>query len=141
MPEEGTRGRVWEDLFPEYGGKHIGMGHRIGTDEFGRHRYVKDVFVSRKIRRNSNSPFAFVRFNKYVGASEAIQRLNGRLWDERKLFITLSKFERDDGSRREANERVNIPRQAKKIVQKWVEVKKVMHTSDKTGDVHVEKKT
>ncbi|MED6164640.1 hypothetical protein PIB30_092185 [Stylosanthes scabra] len=52
-----------------------------------------------------------------------------------------SKFRRDDGNRREVNERIDIPRQAKKIVQKWVEVKKVTHTSDKTGDVHVEKKT
>ncbi|MED6113226.1 hypothetical protein PIB30_068850 [Stylosanthes scabra] len=62
--------------------------------EFDKDGYILDVFISKKRRRNSNSVIAFIRYHAYGGAQRAINRLNGKLWLEAKLYVALSKYGR-----------------------------------------------
>ncbi|MED6164648.1 hypothetical protein PIB30_092244, partial [Stylosanthes scabra] len=88
--------------------------------EFGRNGYVKDIFVSRKQRVQTSNPFAFVRFQGYGGAIQAIKRVNGTTWRGNKLLVNLSKFDRRNGKRVE----VSSDKRGPIVRQKWVEVKK-----------------
>ncbi|MED6147672.1 hypothetical protein PIB30_045981 [Stylosanthes scabra] len=72
--------------------------------EFGKDGFFLDVFIARKERRNMNSPFAFIRYHAYGGALRAINRLNGTLWCDAKLFVTLSEYGREaNGENRRHN--------------------------------------
>ncbi|MED6170487.1 hypothetical protein PIB30_031475 [Stylosanthes scabra] len=67
--------------------------------EFGKDGYIKDIYVSRKRRRETNGTFAFVRFCNYGSMRRAVVRTNGMYWNRRKIFVSMSKFTRDSGSR------------------------------------------
>ncbi|MED6146203.1 hypothetical protein PIB30_032469 [Stylosanthes scabra] len=64
--------------------------------EFGRDGNVRDVYIFRKQRSDMKSPFAFIRFDAAGGARRAIDRLNSKIWRGTKLFITVSRYRRND---------------------------------------------
>ncbi|MED6124915.1 hypothetical protein PIB30_063449 [Stylosanthes scabra] len=76
------------------GSEEVGLYQRELYKEFGKDGYIMDVFVSRKTRKKTMSPFAFIIYNSYGAAMKAIDRSNGKQWEEAKLFVTLSKFRR-----------------------------------------------
>ncbi|MED6223602.1 hypothetical protein PIB30_075524 [Stylosanthes scabra] len=96
--------------------------------------YVKDIYVSRKKRRNSKGTFAFVRFWEYGRVMKAIARLNGKPWHAYKLFVSLSKFRRDGGPRWENMEHEkHVGGQGKRQTQKWIPVKNKIGEGTTTG--------
>ncbi|MED6162213.1 hypothetical protein PIB30_068291 [Stylosanthes scabra] len=90
--------------------------------EFGRQGFITDVFISRKVRRNANGPFAFVRFKALGGAMRAIEMLNGTSWSGKKLYITMSKFRRERETNRRTQGWVSQGIQGQRTVKKWVPV-------------------
>ncbi|MED6186651.1 hypothetical protein PIB30_068758 [Stylosanthes scabra] len=55
---------------------------------------ITDVYVSRKKRRSGKGPFAFIRFNSYIGARRAVERMNGRWWKGKWVHAMISKYKR-----------------------------------------------
>ena len=53
---------------------------------------VDDVFISKKLRKHTTDYFAFVRFRKAAEAMEAIKILNGYSILDKKLKISLAKY-------------------------------------------------
>ena len=53
---------------------------------------VDDVFISKKVRKHTKDCFAFVRFRKSYEAMDAIKRLNGYSIRDRKLKVSVAKF-------------------------------------------------
>ena len=53
---------------------------------------VDDVFILKKPRKHTNDCFAFVRFRKYAEAMNAIKVLNGYSILDKKLNISLAKY-------------------------------------------------
>ncbi|MED6124513.1 hypothetical protein PIB30_059615 [Stylosanthes scabra] len=117
-----------------------GVSKRQLYKDFGRDGYVTDIFVSRKLRMKANGPFAFIRFQRYGGVMRAIRRSNGTLWGGGKLFITLSKFKREDDKRRGVPVGKLEQRMGPRTIRKWVEVKKTVQKDDKEECAHAERK-
>ncbi|MED6145222.1 hypothetical protein PIB30_023171 [Stylosanthes scabra] len=96
--------------------------------KFGRFGYVTDIFISRKIRQNSDNPFAFIRFGKYQSAMDAIKSLNEMSWEGEKLFLSLLKFRRETNARNnrlKREDRKEHDKNAKKVVKAvWSEEQK-----------------
>ncbi|MED6150016.1 hypothetical protein PIB30_068094 [Stylosanthes scabra] len=92
--------------------------------KFGRDGYIADIFVSRKLRGNARSPFAFIRFQRFGGALRSIRRLNRTVWKGRKLYMQISRVRRHEepclGQDGESRQRRAKP----KITKKWVEVQR-----------------
>ncbi|MED6223039.1 hypothetical protein PIB30_070150 [Stylosanthes scabra] len=81
--------------------------------EFGKDNQVKDVFISRKYRRNKKCLFTFIRFGDIECARWVVARMNERYWRGRKLLIMLSKFRRH-GQSNERNRWRNMGRYSDK---------------------------
>ncbi|MED6123945.1 hypothetical protein PIB30_054372 [Stylosanthes scabra] len=62
---------------------------------FGWQGEVRDVFISRKTRRGTSSPFAFVRYDLAGGAERAARKLNGTVMRGRRVSVTHARFGRD----------------------------------------------
>ncbi|MED6194272.1 Serine arginine-rich splicing factor 2 [Stylosanthes scabra] len=67
--------------------------------EFRRFGFVKDMYVSRKNRRNRNDSFAFIRFHDFTEALRAVEGMNGKIWYGRELLATISKYRRTNGNK------------------------------------------
>ncbi|MED6156272.1 hypothetical protein PIB30_013078 [Stylosanthes scabra] len=100
--------------------------------EFGKNGYVKDIFISRKKRRNTDGAFAFVRFCELHCLWKAIEHMSGKTWNGRKLIVKIARYACDDGIQR--NVVGHQKGQSKIGTQKWVLVKhdKVAKTVDST---------
>ncbi|MED6191876.1 hypothetical protein PIB30_004955 [Stylosanthes scabra] len=72
--------------------------------KFGKYGNVKDIFISRKPRKSLNCPFASVRFEAYEATISVIDRLNGQVWGDRKVMISMSKFTRNGAERKNLNQ-------------------------------------
>ncbi|MED6112876.1 hypothetical protein PIB30_065724 [Stylosanthes scabra] len=93
------------------------------------------TFHRRKKRRNSNSLFAFIRFHAYGAAFRAINRLNGKLWYEAKLYVALSKYGRktNKDTIKPSTKTVPIPKQI------WVPKEAVANKRDQLDNVRSER--
>ncbi|MEK0312192.1 RNA-binding protein, partial [Candidatus Phytoplasma fabacearum] len=65
-------------------------------DVFSRVGQVVDVYISRKIRKNNPTRFAFVRFGFRNHASRAVQLLNGNRLDGKTIVVSESKYGRSE---------------------------------------------
>ncbi|MED6122087.1 hypothetical protein PIB30_036520 [Stylosanthes scabra] len=144
MPDEEIRGRVWGGGFaPGVGRMGLrGVGnepHTIFVDgltkrtmkrmlyvKFGKFGYIMDVCISKKLRAKASGPYAFIRYKNRSGVVDAIRMLNGTMWDNNNLVVTMSKFERNGGfNRRMVHDRkLQLGGREKKATQKWVEVRR-----------------
>ncbi|MED6133836.1 hypothetical protein PIB30_031963 [Stylosanthes scabra] len=86
--------------------------------EFGKNGYITDVFASRKMRRKTKCPFAFIRYILYGGAMRAIGRLNASSWVEVKLYVTLSKVRREMKNNNMRQEKEAQPAAVQRRIQK-----------------------
>ncbi|MED6193437.1 hypothetical protein PIB30_019361 [Stylosanthes scabra] len=55
---------------------------------------VIDIYVSRKVRKGSKCPFAFVGFDSRGGAERAVQKLNGTFMGTNRMEIKIAEFKR-----------------------------------------------
>ncbi|MED6134646.1 hypothetical protein PIB30_038927 [Stylosanthes scabra] len=92
--------------------------------EFGNSGFVKDIFISRKKRRNLGCTFAFVRYYESGCMWRAIERLNGALWKENRLVVNESKYAYDGGILRQTLMLNHAKEQRKSHAQKWIPMKK-----------------
>ncbi|MED6140356.1 hypothetical protein PIB30_092381 [Stylosanthes scabra] len=94
-----------------------GIRERVGVGLY------QDIFISRKKRRNSDGTFAFVRFCESGCMRNAIDRLNGVIWNGKRLFVAVSKYACDIGVRKHTLIQ-NHQKGANKInTMKWAPVK------------------
>ncbi|MED6217133.1 hypothetical protein PIB30_014795 [Stylosanthes scabra] len=91
--------------------------------EFGKDGYISDIFVSRKVRRNSTGAFAFIRFISYEATVKALKRLNGTRWKETNLYVGLSKSCKGYGWGKVSHYSHKQPMKPQKSSTKWVVVK------------------
>ncbi|MED6192685.1 hypothetical protein PIB30_012285 [Stylosanthes scabra] len=99
--------------------------------EFGKNGFVKDIFISRKERINNEGAFAFVRYCDYGCMLKAIDRLNGVIWNGRRLIVNVSRYACVGGVRRKTLMQDQQKGLRKERTQKWVPVKH--NTRDGTG--------
>ena len=59
---------------------------------FSHEKEVVDIFISRKMRRSSKSPFAFVRVAQREEALEAIKQLHGMEIRGCKIAVSLAEY-------------------------------------------------
>ncbi|KAK8684871.1 hypothetical protein V6N13_040886 [Hibiscus sabdariffa] len=59
---------------------------------FERHGDVRDVYIARKLNTRGQR-FGFVRFEKEVDASRAVERLNGLSIYGNKISVNIAKYE------------------------------------------------
>ncbi|MED6225856.1 hypothetical protein PIB30_097699 [Stylosanthes scabra] len=71
-----------------------GIQTRMLYKEFGWYGGVVDIFVSRKQRRSVYGLFAFVGFDARGGTIRAVEHLNGRVLDRKKILICMARFGR-----------------------------------------------
>ncbi|MED6155459.1 hypothetical protein PIB30_005311 [Stylosanthes scabra] len=102
--------------------------------EFGKCGFVKDIFISRKKRRNTEGTFAFVRYCEDSWMIRAINRLNGVLWNGRKLFVSESRYTWGGRVQRQPLLKNQHKEMKKGRTQKWIPVKqKQTDESDNRG--------
>ncbi|MED6186470.1 hypothetical protein PIB30_066969 [Stylosanthes scabra] len=89
---------------------------------FRRNGYITDIFISRKLRKNAIGPFAFVRFHSYEGAAKAITTINGTIWDDAKLYVTMARSKRIGNSERTQERYVKQQGTNSGIQKKWVAI-------------------
>ncbi|MED6206623.1 hypothetical protein PIB30_028613 [Stylosanthes scabra] len=87
--------------------------------KFGKNGYISDVFFSRKVRKRTSRPFAFVRFHSHEGAIKTIGIINETTWEDSKLFATLARSRRDRGMEETLGRKVT----KRTLNKKWVVVK------------------
>ncbi|MED6208616.1 hypothetical protein PIB30_047003 [Stylosanthes scabra] len=61
---------------------------------FGRFENVVDIFISRKMRKGTKGPFAFVRFDSNGGLVRAIEKLRSAIIEGRRIIVNEAKFKR-----------------------------------------------
>ncbi|MED6176228.1 hypothetical protein PIB30_086149, partial [Stylosanthes scabra] len=91
---------------------------------------VVDIYVSRKKRRNSNKPFAFIRFDSRGGVERAVQKINGTFVGTSKMTVKFANFQRGVQEQEEIKERRSVGRDGKEIGQQPV-------LSNKRGGLNV----
>ncbi|MED6131262.1 hypothetical protein PIB30_008302 [Stylosanthes scabra] len=84
-----------------------------------------DIFISRKARLRTDGPFAFIRYITYGGAVKAVEMMNGTRWGENKLLVSKSKPRQRDTIVKPQQGSARPPELKRRIVQKWVEKKKI----------------
>ncbi|MED6220844.1 hypothetical protein PIB30_048744 [Stylosanthes scabra] len=87
--------------------------------EFGRSGFITDIYVSRKYRRNFKGAFAFIRYNEYGGALRSVSVMNGTMWGNAKLLVTMSKYGRGMITNKGKGE--NGVGVKQRVSQRWVE--------------------
>ncbi|MED6109445.1 hypothetical protein PIB30_033619 [Stylosanthes scabra] len=112
--------------------------------EFWRFGIVRDVYVSRKQRRNTRGPFAFVRFARRDEAYKATKEMNGSVLRGKKLHVTLSRYRREENdskgwwkSKRLYHGRVERMRNGEskaKLSKRWVPTGRVF-TNEKMKEI------
>ncbi|MED6155139.1 hypothetical protein PIB30_002871 [Stylosanthes scabra] len=122
---------VFVDNLPE------GITKRALFKEFGKDRYITDIFISKKVRQKSKGRFVFIRFNTYGGAMKSINRMNGTRWGEFDLHVELSRFDRYH-KKLENPDTMNQNHRKKRIVREWVEVNKKRPNDDVVVVAHQE---
>ncbi|MED6160700.1 hypothetical protein PIB30_053837 [Stylosanthes scabra] len=75
-----------------------GITKRMLYVKFGKFKYILDVFISRKMRAKAIGSYAFIRYKNRRGAEDAIRMLNGTMWENNNLVVTIPKFERSGAS-------------------------------------------
>ncbi|MED6217511.1 hypothetical protein PIB30_018321 [Stylosanthes scabra] len=90
--------------------------------EFFGYEIIKDVFVSRKRRRNRNGLFAFIRFEELDSVRSAVTGMNGVWWQGRKLHVTMSRFRRNQGGRLQYRAWKNNRRGGQETTIAWTEL-------------------
>ncbi|MED6186804.1 hypothetical protein PIB30_070256 [Stylosanthes scabra] len=55
-------------------------------------RTVTDVYVSRKRRKGTSRPFAFVRFDAKGGAERAVRKMNGVCIGSKRMIVKMASF-------------------------------------------------
>ncbi|MED6106683.1 hypothetical protein PIB30_006627 [Stylosanthes scabra] len=110
---------VFVDSLPE------GISKRVLYVKFGKFGYILDIFISRKVRTKAGGPYAFIRYKARLGADEAIRMMNGTIWENNKLLVTMSKYGRNGGIGHGGNYEGNMNRGKKNnVTQKWVEMRR-----------------
>ncbi|MED6172506.1 hypothetical protein PIB30_050710 [Stylosanthes scabra] len=131
---------VFVDKLPE------NMTKRDIYKGFGKCGSITDVFLSRKVRKNANGPFAFVRFYSLKGAMRAVSLINETSWDGLKLHATMSRFRREGEAKWIAQRNMKKPGWIQRTVKKWVAVKSKDRSEsrvvmkDKQADAAITKK-
>lgn len=64
---------------------------------------VKDVFISKKARKNSKPAFGFVRYGTPAEAVDAIGKLNGHFIKKMKLSVSMAKYNKAGTSFQQKN--------------------------------------
>ncbi|MED6158490.1 hypothetical protein PIB30_033223 [Stylosanthes scabra] len=92
--------------------------------EFGKYGFIKDIYISRRKRQQTDDTFAFVRFWDYGSAMRAIKRLNGTSWQGHLLSVSMSKYRREGNWSSEKQDRAECFMMNKGQTKKWVPMKK-----------------
>ncbi|MED6119377.1 hypothetical protein PIB30_011180 [Stylosanthes scabra] len=74
-----------------------GKKQRSELDENGKKSLIRtygQVYVSRKRRRSSSKPFAFIRFDSRGGAERVVQKINGTFVGTSKMMVKLANSQR-----------------------------------------------
>ncbi|MED6169011.1 hypothetical protein PIB30_017377 [Stylosanthes scabra] len=108
------RGKHWEDS--GYAGwKNKGMSVGLGTlgEQEGNHGVGQNVRVG-----NYEQSVYTIFLDNLPGARRTIQGMNGRVWEGRKIHVTMSRFRRNTDAKNDRN--IRKDRRKEKEYGRWI---------------------